>query len=113
MFPLFNQLIEDSDTKREDIIYLKSNISEIFASTDLTQNFINHLDNPIKLIISFPIKEEKSLTKFFIKIGEKKETSKIIQKEKTEEKYDNSIYQGNTGFLNRYNDNEMKIILLT
>ena len=87
---------------------MKSNINEIFASTELTQYFINHLNNPIELIISFPIKEEISLIKFIIKIGEKIVSSKVMQKEKAEEKYDNTIYSGNTGFIGRYNDNEMK-----
>ena len=62
--PSFNKLIEDEDKEREDTIYIKSNINEIFASTELTQYFINSLENPIELIISFPIKEEINLNKF-------------------------------------------------
>ena len=108
IIPLFYSLLENENSEKENIIYLKSNINEVFASTELTQYFINPLDNPIELLISFPIKEEISLTKFIIKIGEKIVLSKVMQKEKAEEKYDKSIYSGNTGFLGRYNDNEMK-----
>ena len=102
IIPSFNVLIEDEDLEREDIIYLKSNINEIFASTELTQYFINPLDNPIELIISFPIIEEISLNKFIIKIGEKKVSSKVMLKEEAEGKYDNSIFSGNTAFLGKY-----------
>ena len=107
IIPSFNQTIEDEDKEREDTIYLKSNINEIFASTELTQYFINSLENPIELTISFPIKEEINLNKFIVQIGEKVVTSKIMKKEIAEEKYDESISSGNTGFLGEY-DNEMK-----
>jgi hypothetical protein len=107
IIPSFNQTIEDEDKEREDTIYLKSNINEIFASTELTQYFINSLENPIELIISFPIKEEINLNKFIVQIGEKIVTSKVMKKEIAEEKYDDSISSGNTGFLGEY-DNEMK-----
>ena len=54
--------MKDEDNEREDTIYLKSNINEIYATTEITQYFINKLDNPIELIISFPIKEEISMS---------------------------------------------------
>ena len=108
IIPSFYSLLEVENSDTDNIIYIKSNINEIFASTEITQYFINHLDNPIELMISFPIKEEISLTKFIVKIGEKIVQSKVMQKEKAEEKYDNSIYSGATGFLGRYTDNEIK-----
>ena len=108
IIPTLNLLREDDDIEREDAIYLKSNINEVFASTEVTQYFINHLENPIELIISFPIKNEISLNKFKIKIGEKKVTSKVMLKQEAEVKYDNSIFEGNTGFLSRY-DSEEKV----
>jgi hypothetical protein len=54
---------------REDLIYLKSNINEIYATTELTQYFTNPLDDAIELSITFPIKEEIDLTKFVVTIG--------------------------------------------
>ena len=104
--PIFNQLNEDEDKEREDTIYLKSTINEVFASTELTQYFINSLDDPIELIVSFPIKEEISLNKFIIQIGDKKVTSKVMEKREAEEKYDESISSGNTGFLGEYDYEE-------
>ena len=46
IIPTLNLLREDDDIEREDVIYLKSNINEVFASTEVTQYFINHLENP-------------------------------------------------------------------
>ena len=104
--PSFNKLSEDEDKEREDTIYLKSTINEVFASTELTQYFINSLDDPIELIVSLPIKEEISLNKFIIQIGDKKVTSKVMEKREAEEKYDESISSGNTGFLGEYDYEE-------
>ena len=89
---------------REDTIYLNSNINEIYATTELIQYFTNPLDNAIELSISFPIKEEISLTKFVVTIGEKIVLSKVMSKEKAEEKYSDSIASGNQGFISRYDE---------
>jgi len=72
IMPIFCLLPKDDEKEREDTIYLKSNINEVYASTEVTQYFINPLNNPIELIISFPIIEEISLNKFIIRVGEKK-----------------------------------------
>ena len=90
--------------ERDDTIYLNSRINEIFASTELTQYFTNPLDSSIELSISFPIKEEISLTKFVITIGDKIVLSKVMPKEKAEEKYNDSMAMGNQGFISRYDE---------
>ena len=90
--------------EREDTIYLHSQINEVYASTELTQYFTNPLDKTIELSISFPIKEEINLTKFIVTIGEKTVASKIMAKEKAEEKYNDTLVSGNTGFISSFND---------
>ena len=104
--PSFTILMKDEDNEREDTIYLKSNINEIYATTEITQYFINKLDNPIELIISFPIKEEISLNKFIIKIGEKAVSSKIMEKKEAEQKYKDSLNEGNNPFLGSLGNEE-------
>ena len=89
---------------REDLIYLQSKINEIYATTELTQYFTNPLDDAIELSIIFPIKEEIDLTKFVVTIGEKIVLSKVMAKEKAEEKYNDSIASGNTGFISKYDE---------
>ena len=102
-----NSLIEENNEEiirenKENTIYLSSKINEIFATTEVTQYFTNPLDETIELLISFPIKEEISLIKFIATIGDKTIESKVMKKEEAEEKYDNSIYSGNTGFISKY-----------
>ena len=96
--------MEAKDAK-EDTIYLNSCINEIFAITELIQYFTNPLDNAIELSVSFPIKEEISLSKFVITIGDKIVLSKVMPKEKAEEKYNDVISSGNQGFISSYDKN--------
>ena len=92
------------ESKRDDTVYLFSKINEIFAKTEVTQFFTNKLKNPIELIILFPIIEKLSLSKFLVRIDDKKIISKIMSKEKAEEKYNDSISSGNVGFISRYEE---------
>ena len=62
----------EKNEKYEDTIYIKSSINEVFASTEVLQYFKNILDDTIELSISFPMKEEISLSKFEITIGDRK-----------------------------------------
>ena len=94
---------------KKEIIYLNSYINEIYATTEITQYFTNTLDNAIELSISFPIKEEINITKFIVTTEDKTICSKVMSKEKAEEKYNDSISSGNTGFISRYDDEKMKI----
>ena len=87
---------------KEDKIYLNSNINEVFASTELIQYFNNPLDSPIELQIQFPIKENINLSKFEITIKNKAIISKILSKEKAEEKYSDAIAQGSTAIISNY-----------
>ena len=91
---------------KDDIIYLNSKVNELYATTELTQYFTNILDESIELIILFPIKEEINLSKFVISIDNKTVLSKVMPKEKAEEKYNDSIASGNVGFISNYNDNQ-------
>ena len=88
---------------KDDIIYLNSKVNELYATTELTQYFTNILDESIELIILFPIKEEINLSKFVISIDNKTVLSKVMPKEKAEEKYNDSIASGNVGFISNYN----------
>ena len=98
---VFPKLIDENE-KAEDTIYIKSSINEVFARTEVLQYFKNTLDTTIELSVSFPMKKEISLSKFEVTIGDKKVSSKIMQKEIAQEKYEESISQGNVGFISEY-----------
>ena len=83
----------------DNTVHINSLINEIFATSEVTQAFTNTLSNSIELQISFPLKPEIQLSKFVITIGDKTIISKVLPKEKAEEKYTDSIASGNTGFL--------------
>ena len=91
---------------KDDVIYLKSKVNELFATTELTQYFTNELKDSIELTILFPIKEEISLSKFVVTIDDKLVISKVMPKEKAEEKYNDSIASGNIGFYSSYQDDQ-------
>jgi hypothetical protein len=89
----------------DETVYISSKINEAFAVSEVIQYFTNKLDNSIELTISFPLKPEIQLTRFIITIGNKTVISKILPKEKAEEKYTDAISSGNTGFLSTFDEN--------
>ena len=91
-------------SKRDNTVYLSSEINEIFATTEVTQYFTNELKNQIELTILFPIIEKLSLSKFVVTIDDKIIVSKVMPKEKAEEKYNDSLASGNFGFISRYQE---------
>ena len=92
--------------KKDDVIYLTSKINELFASTEVNQFFTNPLKESIELTIEFPIKEEISLSKFVVSIDDKIVLSRVMQKEKAKEKYNDAISSGNVGFYSSYREEE-------
>ena len=88
------------------MIYLRSKVNELFATTELTQYFTNELKDSIELTILFPIKEEIDLSKFVVSMVDKTVISKVMPKEKAEEKYYDSIVSGNIGIYSSYQDNQ-------
>ena len=89
----------------EEIVFISSTINEVFATSEVIQNFTNNLDQSIELTISFPLKPEIQLTKFIVSIGNKMVISKVLPKEKAEEKYTDAISSGNTGVISTFDEN--------
>ena len=93
------------EEKQDDIVFITSEINEIFSTTEVKQSFKNESENPIELSILFPIIEKLTLSKFVVTIDDKKIISKVLIKEKAEEKYNDSVSSGNVGFISRYKEN--------
>ena len=100
-----NTKTKAESNEEEKTVYITSKINEAFAVSEVIQYFTNNLNNSIELTISFPLKQEIQLTKFIITIGNKTVISKILPKEKAEEKYTDAISSGNTGFLSTFDEN--------
>ena len=77
-------------------IEINSEVNEIFAKTIVTQKFKNPESNPLELKIYVYKKENIIFSSFSAQIGDSiKIKSKVIKKEKAEEKYNDSITSGN------------------
>ena len=92
------------EKKEDNTVLISCEVNEIFASTEVTQYFTNELENPIELKILFPINKKLSLSKFIVSMDEKNIISKVMSKEKAEEKYSDTIASGNIGFKSSYED---------
>jgi len=90
-------MVDKGKNKNKNKIIFNANINEIFATTELIQEFQNPYKDSIELEILFPINKNINLSKFEISMKEKKIVSKIMPKEKAEEKYSDAIAKGNTG----------------
>ena len=95
------------------ITEINSKVSELYATSIVTQKFSNPTDNPLELKI-YIIKNDKLLfSSFNCKIGDCIEVkSKVIKKEKAEEKYTDSLASGNAAiFVSEDPENENRIII--
>ena len=90
------------------ITAIDSKVNELFAKTTVTQKFTNSTDNPLELKIYVYKKEGLIFSEFFCQIGYSiKVKSKVIKKEKAEQKYTDSIASGNAAiFVSDDPDNE-------
>ena len=76
---------------------INSEVNELFAKTNVIQKFKNPESKPLELKIYIYKKEGIIFSSFSAQIGDSiKVKSKVIKKEKAEEKYTDSISSGNT-----------------
>ena len=92
------------EKKEDNTVFISCEVNEIFVSTEMTQYFTNELENPIELKILFIINKKLSISKFIVSMDEKNIISKVMSKEKAEEKYVDTIASGNVGFKSSYED---------
>ena len=77
-------------------VEINSQINEIYSKSIVTQKFLNTSEDPLELKIYIPKKKEILFSSFNAKIGESTIVkSKVIKKEKAEEKYTDAISSGN------------------
>ena len=96
-----------SEDEMDSIAYINTTINEIYAITEVKQTFTNTTSDNIELSIRFPINEDIQLNKFAVFKGEEIVISKVMDKEKANEKYTDSITEGNIGILSSYNENNL------
>ena len=100
------KLVEEEEETKEENIYIKSDVNEFYAITQVTQYYKNTNKAPVELNIIYPLKREINFRKFTINVNGKKSISKIFPKEKAEEKFTDAMAGGNIGILSKYVEEE-------
>ena len=67
------------------------------AKTNMCLKYLNEGSSPLEVQFQFPSDPEFALTQIRVKIGDKEIETKIMEKEKAEQKYEDSTASGNTG----------------
>ena len=98
--------IELSQEKKEDTVFIYSNVNEFYALTQVKQYYKNNNHHPVELKIQYHFIKEINFRKFTIKINDKIACSRILEKEKAKEKYSDTIACGNVGIYSSYTDND-------
>lgn len=81
-------------------ISINISLNEIYKKTTIIQKFKNDYPYPIELLIKVNKKEDILFDSFVIKIGKLKTAkSKVIEKNKGEEKYSDTISSGNAAIV--------------
>ena len=95
------------------ITEINSKVNEFLAKTKVTQKFTNTTENPLELKIYVFKKEGVIFSSFNCQIGDSiKVKSKVIKKEKAEQKYTDSVASGNAAiFVSNDPTNENRIII--
>ena len=92
-------------------INIISHINELMCQTEITQYFKNTKKNPIELEIEVPQISNCNITKFEMIKGGKKVISRLLEKEKAKEKYNDTISTGNYGFISHQKETKNIICL--
>ena len=93
-------------------VEIDSKVNELYAKTLVTQKYKNNSENPIEFKI-YVYKSNCIFSSFTAQIGDSiKVKSKVIKKEKAEQKYTDSIASGNAAiFVSEDPSNENRIII--
>ena len=86
-------------------------VNESYAETYINQTYFISNSNPVEFSVELPNKKGVQFVDFEVEIQDKKVKSKLITKEKAEEKYNDAIASGNTGIYSEYDKNLDKYII--
>jgi hypothetical protein len=90
--------MEESSEKYNTVI-INTYINELMSQTEVIQYFKNVINTPVELQIMIPQISDINITRFEMTKKDKKVVSKLLEKEKAKEKYNDSIAKGDYGFI--------------
>ena len=97
------------DKIEENVVKIDVELNEFYAKTEVTQYYINHSNNPVELVLKFPYDSSVQFSKFTLDINGKKVNSKVIEKEKAKEKFNDALASGNTGAISSQKNNHIEV----
>ena len=86
------------------LITIETVLNEFYAKTNIIQYYKNYANKPIELILKYPYDPKVQFSKFTLEMNNKKVISKVLEREKAEEKYTDAIAKGNTGVISNIED---------
>ena len=101
--------MEDNNDNKYKTVNIISKINEIMGQTEIIQYYKNSSDSPIELLMEIPQLNNCCLSRFEMTVNNQKVISKILEKEKAKEKYNDSITTGNYSLVSYINDDDKKI----
>ena len=92
-----------------NLVQIETELNEFYAKTNIIQYYKNYSDKPIELILKYPYNPRVQFSKFTLEMKNKKVISKVLEKEKAEEKYTDAIAKGNTGAISNIENNYIEV----
>ena len=93
------------------LITIETILNEFYATTNIIQYYKNYADKPIELILKYPYNPKVQFSKFTLEMNNKKVISKVLEREKAEEKYTDAIAKGNTGAISNIEDKYFEVAI--
>ena len=101
----------EENTDKANSIEIITHINELICQTQVTQYFKNPRESPIELEIILPKLSDCFITKFEMIKNNQKVVSKLLEKERAEIKYNDTITTGYYSFISYTKKNETRICL--
>ena len=105
---IYKQTLEKID---ENLVNIDAELNEFYSKTNITQYYVNQLNNPVELILKLPYISSVQFSKFVLDINGKIVLSKVLEKRKAEEKYNDAIASGKTGVISSREDNYIVVYI--
>ena len=100
-----------NELNKINIVLIETELNEFYAKTNITQFYQNTLNSPIELILRFPYNSNVQFSKFNLELNDNKIISKVIDKEKAEEKYNDAIANKKVGAISSHDEQYINVII--
>ena len=93
------------------LITIETILNEFYATTNIIQYYKNYADKPIELILKYPYDPKVQFSKFTLEMNNKKVISRVLDKEKAEEKYNDAIAEGKVGAISKRTEKNIQVTI--